>query len=82
MWGRRPRLDGESQDRPPDDSDESEHERVKSVADGGFLVRLDKLKGFVWVERKGGETGYVHKESREKGTCGREREREREVNDN
>ena len=39
MWGRRPRLDDESQDQISDGSSESEHQRVKSVADGGFLVR-------------------------------------------
>lgn len=39
MWGRRPRLDGESQGAITDGSEETEHERVKSVADGGFLVR-------------------------------------------
>ncbi|CAM9608024.1 unnamed protein product, partial [Scytosiphon promiscuus] len=39
MWGRRPRLDGESQGAITDGSEETEHERVKSVADGGFLGR-------------------------------------------
>ncbi|CAM9319875.1 unnamed protein product [Ectocarpus sp. 12 AP-2014] len=39
MWGRRPRLDGESKGDQLDVSEETEHERVKSVADGGFLGR-------------------------------------------
>eukprot|EP00904_Undaria_pinnatifida_P000927 jgi/Undpi1/10835/HiC_scaffold_3.g01364.m1 len=42
MWGRRPRLDDDDDkdtDADADDSAENEHERVKSVQDGGFLGR-------------------------------------------
>ena len=48
MWGRRPRLDDDDDkdtDADADDSAENEHERVKSVQDGGFLVRRSYCTG-------------------------------------
>lgn len=49
MWGHRPRLDDDGTDASDSDGESnaaSEHKRVKSDTDGGFLVRFLALQSF------------------------------------